>query len=1238
MASKTQTKQLKAKKVSQPNAFNSKKTLEKQDSDRLFGNYMNCAYWGGTKKKSYRQWTNINEILSGNKIQCGSSEGKRYGSEVQHIGGPTGDIPRPALLHLYNFDTSFINESSKVEEIEISFKYRVVNVDSNGKLWIDNLASDEKAIIRGFELWFGKADKSTMLSKTYKNSTQMKYEGKNKKGYIWKEVKVKVTDVTGADIKNNNFALNIQFGMNCSKAQTPCILYITGLKTNVVYENSQIYIEGKNSNNSLYTSTDEGCYTTINQIIEAGYKNGNKKIPVNSAPSKLGKNIKVLDKPNGVSVDLIPDQTNDLHSTFKITDKTNVPGTKTITYCLKNDEKTKTKVSYNAMQRPKPTWEIVDKYKSDEDYNPDKNYVIFKNGCANSIDIYIDSIDSTPIHLTVANQNSTSNLLNKDQNQVFHNAIKGLKCGEHTLYIKRGNESIENVKNNKATITILPMEFKFNIYSETEPALIFTQVKKDKNGQTRNETIKIQRIDDEPRESIPLIEVLDETNINHDLTQYQNVKKGDIIEHQIDKYYAGEFFLKVIDASSHCSSSNQSTAKIYINGVHKQNYDYIFTKGEDGTAFDFDYLVAWEGDNIKSPIKIEDIKLKHSPNDIRFCSKPSEIGLSQVGTVELRVSNLTENDVFKNVNVELNTLVPNENDELEVTTDEWVTPHGIFNNFYNLFYDYNQSIKDNVAVKNLTPDNDLVDEENVYLQIKCINPGDTISIIIPYRSIVEKTVFLQYLLYEQVQPIHSDCSSGASPTSDMIKIEVKDSMQTELEIFGNTDLLTLNNTFECPDECYTTTETDDLTTGGITYKITNIDTNDFAGMFVTTEITNSNELQPYGYYFNSQYYPLYNENNEIINNNGIFHWEQTYHESDAKPLGNQLVYAHVKFPSSQEDVVAQRTNAKGIASFVIEIPEELSRSYTLNELLNDALYFKFNGRGDYNPISYANLNNPYVKYDAIDPSKNNTLMKVNEDYRRYKPGEIIHIAVSLFGRIISISNNITFNAQLGDNKSSDEITVLYRICNIENNEGIFKTTFATKDKQLIPHQISKNIYCGIDTDIDVDTKIEKQIVESQNLNVIYLNVKNKEKLNKDVNIEIDLGKQLSDFIGDYSFIDINIDIGDYAIIQEKNGIHLKWLIGEMQPQQINKGIIKIKAESVGLSDIKIYAFDYLHKKGSTKTVLKKSKCMQCPQGNTYKVKDSPWEKIGNIWYKKIGNNYYIQEKVNGKLEWVQKNV
>lgn len=89
------------------------------------------------------------------------------------------------------------------------------------------------------------------------------------------------------------------------------------------------------------------------------------------------------------------------------------------------------------------------------------------------------------------------------------------------------------------------------------------------------------------------------------------------------------------------------------------------------------------------------------------------------------------------------------------------------------------------------------------------------------------------------------------------------------------------------------------------------------------------------------------------------------------------------------------------------------------------------------------------------------------------------------------------------------------------------------------------------------------------------------------------------YLGDYTFLSIENDDGDYVINQElqENGnenIIVTWKIGDMEPYTSSKAIIKIKADDIGLSDIKIIGYDYLHTKDSTEEIIEVGKS-PCPK-------------------------------------------
>ena len=1222
-------------------------------------NKSDCLY--KDKKRTFHGWINLKKLsVKNGQAQCGWDNGDcnhstAYGIGGYHnicpIGGFNGDKPWPAKLKLSNFNLkqNGITSSAKIHYITVSFEHRMVGCDTGSGSLADNWGPTFHASSNSWscKLYFTKGN-DTKVSSTFNVTENPRLSKSN-----YNTIQHTFTDISISELMEKTFALNIEYNHNYNT--NPGILYIKNVQVDISFTNAEKYIEGKNSANSLYTSKDTGCNTTITQTIEAGYKNSGGKIPVSQAPAKLGSKIQVISSSIPTGVTVTQQTSNDNEKTFLITDKSEIAGNKTIKYKLSDDNKKTVSLTYKAVKRNKPTYSIVRTYKEKEDYDSTKSYIIFKNGCASSIKIYIDSINATPLTLNVANQNSSTNLLNATEIKKFHDHIKTLSCGNHTLYIQRGSETKNDAKNNKVTIQIQPMEFKFEIYSTTNSNLIYNQTKLTAN---RYETISIKRVDNEPMATIPSVTIADETNLTSTPTTLTNVTKNSIRTYnKVDKYYAGEFFIKVQYLDTTCPVKDMGKAKITVNSTHKQNYDYLFTKVEDGTSIDCKYLVAWEGDLVKTPVGIKELELINSEDTLRFCSNDAQAGLSQIGIVNLYLRN-TSNRILENIGIELNTLILNDNDELEVTTTEWTSPDGIFNQFYDLFYDYNEAYKDNLSIRNLTPDNDLVDEENVYLFIKRIEASNTIQIQIPFRSIIEKDVYLQYLLFEEPQKIYNigDCTNTIADSRNQIQISVVDSMLTQLEITGQTDLLNLDKSFTCPTECYTTKTTNDNQSGGLTYKITNIDTNDFEDTFVSTEILNSNEMQPYGYWIGDHYYALIDNNGNKINvqeqipmldsegntmyqSDGVtpmyypnkLTWsqeEKTYN----KEMNGHLIYCYVNFPSLDEQRIIERTDKNGLTNFFVQIPPSIGRSYTIDELL-DILYFEFKEIDDYNGTIYANDTNTYVPVIKSELYKNETILSVVNNYRRYKPGEYAHIPVYLSTNIKTIKNILKFNAQLHNMGDSDEVTILYRICNISNNEGIFKTTFKTNDKLLIPNEVSKNIYCGLTTDIHVDKKLEKQVLESETINVIYLNVTNQIKENQDVSIEINLGKHPNTFMGNYSFLDINIESGDYSIDTINGNVIVTWLIGQMDSYELQKGIIKIKAQDVGLSDIQIATYDYIHQKNKNPITVKNNECNKCTDQNDWKLKDSPWKKFNGIWYKKI-NNQYMRKVGNN---WVVKN-
>ena len=1226
--------------------------------------YTKCLYLD--KARKYHGWSNLDNLKEGKVAQCGYKAGNCNTKTLYGIGGYrntcpiagiNGDYPCPSKLQIsgFNFKDNKITNDSVIKSITISFKHRMSGVDTGSQKEYYGDYNSPNFGSKPVSIYF--TNGNTKVSETIKGNKPKNTSDKKYTSITCTFKKVKISDAL-----SGNFALNIEYDTNLNG--NPGIIYLKDLVVDIDYEDTKKIISAKQSTNKIYTSTVSSCAQTLTQTVTARYSNKENT-------TSLSSKIQVSNKPKNVTVS--PISVTNSTKTFLVTDTSGIAGKKGITYNLSNETKTKTTIYYEAILRPLPEYVITKEYKSHEDYNPLKNYIIFKNGCVpgGQIKIYVDSVDATPIILNVANQNNPNNLLDDNAIRLFHNEIKDLSCGTHTLYIDRGQESSSDILKNKVTITISPMNFKFyvrnnDVANEEEnrcgltktDSLIFCQ---SKNNETRYGEIIITRIDDEPMEVIPKILIADTTQPNKENSYIENVEKNEEKTWEIDKYYAGQFSLTIKDAFNSCSNANAGIFNIDIISSHKQNYDYLFTRGQDGTTFDFDYLVAWEGDNIKEPLTVDSIDLKNSFDSLSFCSDNSQTGLSEINTVKLRIRNKTE-ELLENIKVELNVLKLNDDEEKEVTTEEWVSSDGIFNQFYSLFYEYNIGQESNIEINNLTPDNDLIDEENVYLKIKKIEAEDSITILLPYRSTVEKTIFLQYLLFEEPVQINSlsNCNS-VTPTEDSvtdIKIDVYDSMLTDLSIEGNTDLLLIDPRYPCPTECYTTVDTDengepvdDINTGGITYKITNIDTNDFLNQYSTTQIINSEELIPYAYIVDGNLYNLLDQNNNIIevdeeryqmNPDGTIFEDENHnriklpnkieyvnrYKEIKKPISSANINAIVSFPQSETISYTVKTNKNGIAHFFIPIPVSLNQSYTIQQLLENVVTFTFEGNEAFNESNKG----AQETSNTQNTFKNSSFINYIDNYRKYKPGETADILVVLEGGVKTHENYFIFHAELGEMGHSDEVTILYKICNLENNEGIFKTTFKTNDKKLIKNEVSQNIYAGINTNIDLKTNIEKKVVENRNINIINISVSNKEKENYDVEVQTNLGEQLS-YPGKYDFLEIDIENGDYSIIEKDNNIYVSWMIGKMNPFESEKGVIRIKAQEIGLSDIKVNCYDYLHPKNSEPISVKNSNCVKCEEQTKWKLEDSKWTEIDGIMYK-LGDDGIYRRKING--EWVDK--
>lgn len=1315
--------------------------------------------------RAYHHWDNLQELEGDNRgiAQCGQpTDGSRnithHGivayRDLGAITGASGTMPQPARLKFSDFDFAGkgINLNTKIHSIGFIFQHRrsvVITAKppyeyskeaglGNFGIGLDggNLYPNYKTL----KTWF--SSDGQQISNTWgigsntsvKNpSCKKDAQGKWKWDTIAERHLCSVNPLMTIENILNNFAMHLAYGGNLTSQRG--ILYLKDVHIEVFYDPVKPFISKVDLPNELYTSknTTGKCFTSIKQQIIAGEINMGGTIGQGNQSSYYN-NIRCDKKtiPNGVTVEEIS-RTPQNGVIYTITDHSGVEGEKNIRYYLDNNTNLSISNNFIAKKYKKPQISFYKEYKKNAPYVAQTQYIIAKNGCCDTIEIYFDNIESNPLVLKIdCSIKDDVNLLNYDSQDMqtnakiksFYDKVQTLSCGTHKIFIRNGSDSeIEYY----GDIKIIPQEFKFKIYDPNNQFMTYAQ-----NKSSPNQTVKIKRIDSEPTQTVN-VKVSNSGKLGEETTI--SLVKGEEKNYQISKYYPGTFSIFVKENSNGCKETETKQNFKITPSDHIQYHDTLFVRGEDSTSFDYNYLVAWEGDNIKTPVTFDSIEKGASIDDIRLCSKSIvSSGLSQTGFIPLVVKNIGNNGSIKNCQIELN--VYDELDDGSISpdpeTNDWVTTSGIFYNFYKKFHEYNKDIQKNIELKNIDENNNLVapnfnitGEENVYINIKEIPEDEQIEIKIPFESKNPSVKYLRYYIFQEAQQFNpiEKCNSSINDGEDYVKIYVYDSILTDLSITGDTDLLNPSTTIDdCPNVCYTTKD-------GVTYRVTNIDSSNYGDTGIDKStiapliIENSVEMIPYAYRFkdDEDKTPL-SENQNNVSNRLIFNRDEVQKTSY---LSNQLIKAHVKFPNDVETLFKVRTDKSGDAIFNIPIPQGV-KPYTVEELLSDVVYIEYSGDIEYKPSSIeigslqkfktrvtnigvlydnkiyktsdsikipankqvkllykieyqkndkwftlqdktiflykntdkkqiliSNDNSDYnitanIKTDklakpndiladynivfnsdslyksynpnniSIDDYRDETSISFVDNWKLYKAGQSAQIKVNLSAIHTYIKNYITFNAEIDEPTSYDEVTIYYKMCNLQEyqcgiskidfdkarecqkNKGIFLTTFKTDTYKLVEKEVSKNIYCGINSEVNISTKLEKKIIENGKINVIYLEVENGVKDNENVEIQIDLGRKPTEYLGDYNYITIDNEDGDFSYrtetVDDYEKTILTWLIGDMEAYTKSKASIKILADDIGLSNISIDAFDKTHPQNGESEEAGQNPCeeWECP--------------------------------------------
>ncbi len=977
-------------------------------------------------KRYYHPWFNMEELTRGGTAQCGFPATKlcNYGTYYNidgyrntcPIAGCNGTFHTPALLKLtdFNFTEKGIQEGATIHSITVEFEHRCNGVDvGDGKQyysWGPDFTSQSISVPRIYCIRGDKGSEIPLTDELIGNNPPISRKFKGTGGTLTGDA------LTSDNVLAKDFAIYIRYGPNLNT--NPGIIYLQGLKITVEFTNLNPVIMSAKQSTGVFANNSKHCHSILTQYVFAGYLNMNGIIQQGDNNDSLIPNIK-LDQnslPPGVSFIEETDY-EDKFKIFKFKDNSNIGGEKNIRYYLDIYPEVETFIPYTAQILEKPQIRIQKNYLKDDDlelYNETEEYISAHNGCCDFVYVYFDKvIDKPDLELNILNNlNSTGNMFIDEKGvdysniKAWYSAVAKQSCGNHIAWFQRGywdkngQRILEDITD-AITInyTVSGQNIQFKIYDPNNANLTYIQ---NKNPASQYQEIKIQRIDSQPLTDAK-VNIYDETNPDKTIIigedgKNTSFKKNEIKTIKINKYYAGKYHVRVENKSQEGCNINPSEELITIDPNHKQYYDKISIRGEDSTSFDYDYLVAWEGDNLHSPINIDSTHIERSFDDIRLCSSDAQTGLSELGLTTLKVSNTSTNDLT-NIRIELNALKEEDNEIIQ-TTSEWVMRGGMFFNFYNNFNDVNRDITSIVSVENLTPDGDLTGEENVYLLIKRLPAKEQLEIKLPFEGTAEREIMLQYLIFEEPQTIYN-LSCQDSINRDYIKLNIYDSLLTALEITGDNDLLIMDKN-ACPQRCYRHTDTTETKDPNrpyanpyepLTYKIMNVDSSSFdENELAPFVIKNSIEMDPY-LIKDKNGKTIYDKNNSIIPDENIVK-VITENISSTKALNNQIVTAYVNFPHMEEQIIKGRTNKNGEITFYINIPDTLGDIYyTIEELFDNFMHIEYNGDLLYRPaiiqgnvtpletvLKYSSFFYNDVKYD-YNSQKSDIIVNPKETFK-----------------------------------------------------------------------------------------------------------------------------------------------------------------------------------------------------------------------------------------------------------------
>jgi len=658
-------------------------------------------------------WSNsLNNLKKAdNYTQCGIAGKTGCNITVAHgiagyrnicpIAGPTGSYPFVPELYLGDFNLG-IPSGSKITKIVVSFEHKVKGVDvGSGKIYTNwgPKFSDTACRVR-----FGNSEhKSGWTLKGTKLDTwvQSKYE---------KEFSSPPTS-TLSDLE-----IDILFGPG-KNTSDPGILYLKNVCVNVAYTPPSGLSLTKNSTTSgtILTSKSETCATEITQ-----------KVTVSPSSATLTPKL-----PSGCK------KTSDNNSNpriIKFRDLTGVAGTKNVVWTAKTSTETKTlNVPYTAKTVTSPS--ITFPTSLIKDYELLSGITVNSGFCP-TIQGYIDTKKTSP-DFTINEDGDIEELKEK---------ILTLDCGTHTVYFYQGSTKIKEV-----TFTLKPLTFNFAFKLNNG-----TNEISECGSQSKTSSIKISHVSDSytqykiPPESVKIIK---DTTYNAG-TMPVNLNIGDngVYTYPISCYKAGNHQV-ILEYSDSCTTHQVSyNFKIIATAPIKQRYDKLLLKAEDGTSFKYNSIVVMEGDGVKSKINSGEITKGFTFKDLDLKARCEKTKINDQGYVDIELTYIGSQKQINNLNLEMNLTkceIPDDTtaecdcDEMENGFQEW---NGIFNNLSEVFYEVNPDITSNVNIKNLSPDDDLIESEDVLLQYKTLEKDVPVFLRLPFMSRFPKILYMDFFI------------------------------------------------------------------------------------------------------------------------------------------------------------------------------------------------------------------------------------------------------------------------------------------------------------------------------------------------------------------------------------------------------------------------------------------------------------------------------------------------------------